>query len=79
MNILGEQSKWVPISPQRVTDIQHNASSLTITISGSQNEIVTFGFSINYKYQSVQCAFNINKTQMKIQLTVSPSVQLTCF
>jgi hypothetical protein len=79
VNILGEQAKWVPISPQRVTNIQQNASSMTMTINGSLNEIVTIGFSINYKYQSVQCAFNLNKTQMKIQLTVSPSVQLTCF
>ena len=68
----------MPISPQRVSNIQQGTSNLNITINGALNEIVRFSFSINYKYQDVQCEFINGKTQLTIQLTVSPLVQLNC-
>ena len=77
MNILGEQAKWVPISPQRVKNIQQDTTSMRIQLSGALNESVTFGFSVNYKYMSVDCDFG-SKTQMTIQVLVSSTVQLNC-
>ena len=77
VNLLGEQAKWVPVSPQRVGNIIQSSTSLSVFINGALNEVAAFGFSINFKYQSVQCDFK-SKTQMNIQLSISPSLQLSC-
>jgi hypothetical protein len=43
--ILGELSKWVPMSPQRVTDISTTATGFSISLRGAAREAVEMWFA----------------------------------
>ncbi|XP_046547847.1 uncharacterized protein LOC124257764 isoform X1 [Haliotis rubra] len=52
--IQGELDKWVPMSPQRVTDI-NIADDITISLTGAAHETVSFWFNVDGKSSSVTC------------------------
>mmetsp|Transcript_8819 Transcript_8819/g.22687 ORF Transcript_8819/g.22687 Transcript_8819/m.22687 type:complete len:244 (+) Transcript_8819:3-734(+) len=43
--ILGELSKWVPTSPDRVVSISWDQTSVAVTVKGSQGEVVRITFA----------------------------------
>ncbi|XP_046547850.1 uncharacterized protein LOC124257765 isoform X2 [Haliotis rubra] len=52
--IQGELDKWVPMSPQRVTDI-NIAEDITISLTGAVHETVSFWFNVDGKSSPVTC------------------------
>ncbi|XP_046547852.1 uncharacterized protein LOC124257767 isoform X1 [Haliotis rubra] len=52
--IQGELDKWVPMSPQRVTDI-NIADDITINLTGAAHETVSFWFNVDGKSSPVTC------------------------
>lgn len=77
VGILGEQAKWVPISPQRITSVKIDQSSLILNLNGSFDELVTMAFFINNVYTTVECNFS-SKNRMIILLDLTSNVQLIC-
>ncbi|XP_050403537.2 uncharacterized protein LOC126819480 [Patella vulgata] len=59
--ILGELSKWVPVSPQRVQEI-NQSDDIIITITGKQSESVTFSFSVDGVIRSINCVLGSSGT-----------------
>ncbi|XP_055954459.1 uncharacterized protein LOC126814885 [Patella vulgata] len=59
--ILGELSKWVPVSPQRVQEISQS-DDIIITITGKQSESVTFSFSVDGVIRSINCVLGSSGT-----------------
>ncbi|ESO98846.1 hypothetical protein LOTGIDRAFT_231210 [Lottia gigantea] len=57
--ILGEISKWVPVSPQRVTQINQDSNELTIDITGQPGESVPFYFNIDGQTNTINCALGL--------------------
>ncbi|XP_072031491.1 uncharacterized protein [Amphiura filiformis] len=55
--ILGELSKWVKVSPDRITDISLTQEALSLSMTGAANEKVTMAFMLNMKSMSVTCTF----------------------
>ncbi|XP_046561028.1 uncharacterized protein LOC124270049 [Haliotis rubra] len=53
--IQGELDKWVPMSPQRVVDINFDSSDIIVRIAGGANEIVNFSFNTDGVSKSLQC------------------------
>ena len=70
MGILGEQSKWIPVSPQRVLDIEQGTDYLIMQLQGALDETVLFSFIVNEIYMSVNCHFIANN-QMKIKIELT--------
>ena len=46
ISILGELSKWVPVSPHRIKQISYDASQVVVVVRGSENEHVVFYFAV---------------------------------
>ncbi|XP_067661072.1 uncharacterized protein [Haliotis asinina] len=59
--IQGELDKWVPMSPQRVTDI-NIADDITISLSGGVHETVSFWFNEDGKSSPVTCTLGAGGT-----------------
>lgn len=43
--ILGERNKWVPVSPQRIANVEIRNNDLIIDLNGASNEV---SFQIEY-------------------------------
>jgi hypothetical protein len=71
---LGEKSKWVNVSPQRISDIQVNSDSLVVYANGAIGESVTFSFWIDQLSQDVICSFTKSAT---VKITATKD-NLTC-
>ncbi|XP_041369682.1 uncharacterized protein LOC121383654 [Gigantopelta aegis] len=52
--ILGELDKWVPVSPQRVTNIMVD-DDVTVRVTGAPKEAINFWFAVNNKPLLVKC------------------------
>jgi hypothetical protein len=76
--LIGEQSKWVPVSPNRVLKITSENSQLQVQIQGAANETVEFSFMINEQLTKVECKF-IYKTQMNIVVSSEEKISVDCF
>lgn len=74
--ILGEQQKWVPMSPQRISSINHSPSSLVIGLDGVPGENVEFSFFINQSFKKLECNFGNSKRKMTI--TLDEKLNLIC-
>ncbi|CAF0793390.1 unnamed protein product [Brachionus calyciflorus] len=64
--LFGEKAKWIPISPQRVSNIRLEIDSLQVDLSGVPDEKVIFYFAINLALQKVECNFKDTKMTLKI-------------
>ncbi|VDI03306.1 Hypothetical predicted protein [Mytilus galloprovincialis] len=58
--ILGEQSKWVPVSPQRITKIEVLPDTLHLHINGTSSETITMNFIVDDKLKPVTCTVSNN-------------------
>ncbi|XP_063423508.1 uncharacterized protein LOC134707561 isoform X1 [Mytilus trossulus] len=58
--ILGEQSKWVPVSPQRITKIDVLSDTLHLHINGTSSETITMNFIIDDQLKPVTCTVSKN-------------------
>lgn len=77
--ILGEQSKWVPISPKRLVNINFMSESLQLIVNGSVNEQIEFSFLINDAYRKVSCHFeNTTKKMILVNLPKDKEAQIAC-
>ncbi|XP_071115644.1 uncharacterized protein [Haliotis cracherodii] len=56
--IQGELDKWVPMSPQRVVDINVDVSDINVRIAGGANEIVNFWFNTDGVSKGLTCDIN---------------------
>lgn len=56
--LLGELSKWVPVSPDRIDDISLTPESLNIAMTGAAHEKVTMTFMFNQKPFHATCSFS---------------------
>ena len=56
--IFGELDKWVPVSPQRVTDINISSSDLSIYIKGAGLEKLTFTLVVDGKWMPFGCVLS---------------------
>ncbi|CAK8679724.1 unnamed protein product [Clavelina lepadiformis] len=54
--ILGERSKWVPVSSRRIRSIEVKGDNLLVDIVGKPGEMVAMDFMFNSKYSTVSCA-----------------------
>ncbi|XP_072031492.1 uncharacterized protein [Amphiura filiformis] len=59
--VLGELSKWVKVSPDRITDISLTQEALSLSMTGAPNEKVTITFMFNMKPMHVTCTFPEDK------------------
>ncbi len=79
--ILGEQSKWVPVSPKRVLSIRSTPTDplLQLEISGALNETIQFSFLINNTYKDIECSFEQGNI-MKVLVDLSfSSPRMNCY
>ncbi|XP_077969877.1 uncharacterized protein LOC120331113 [Styela clava] len=53
--ILGQRNKWVPVSTQRIKNVEHKENDLLVDIEGMPGEAVQFGFSVNQFVEFVNC------------------------
>ncbi|XP_067662761.1 uncharacterized protein [Haliotis asinina] len=53
--IQGELDKWVPMSPQRVVDINVDSNDITVRIAGAESEQVLFWFNTDGVSQRIGC------------------------
>ena len=77
LGIIGEQSKWVAVSPQRVLSIEQTTDSLQIYLQGGVDERIEFSLLINGSLKKAQCNFNPTGSA-KIVVDLSTQVTLTC-
>jgi hypothetical protein len=75
VTIIGEMSKFVPVSPQRFKSIQLNANSILIQVYGAINETIEFTFALNQSFNSIKCTFDSSK-QRTIQISANSA---NCF
>lgn len=75
--LIGEQSKWVPVSPKRVLNIDSDSTSLQVQLQGARNETVEFSFMINDEYTKIKCHF-VESTLMKIIISFKDQLKITC-
>ncbi|XP_048777941.2 uncharacterized protein LOC125681766 isoform X2 [Ostrea edulis] len=62
--IFGEISKWVPMSPERVTNIVHAEINMRVGIRGKPGEDVTMAFLINNSTRQSKCRIGSSGTAM---------------
>ncbi|KAI0227999.1 hypothetical protein LSAT2_021487 [Lamellibrachia satsuma] len=56
--LLGELSKLVPVSPQRVTDIAVSSSDIQVTLKGSPTELVNFTVYVSKETWQFKCVIS---------------------
>ena len=52
---MGELSKYVPMSPRRVSGIQVTSADITLLVEGAVGESVTMFYSVDGQVRSVTC------------------------
>ncbi|XP_062608013.1 uncharacterized protein LOC134269826, partial [Saccostrea cucullata] len=62
--IFGEISKWVPMSPERVTNIVHAEINMRVGIRGKPGETVTMAFLVNNSTRRSSCQIDTSGTAM---------------
>ena len=60
--LLGERSKWIPMSKQRVVSIQSDAEELTVKLKGESGEKVVFSYVLNQQARDVTCRMSLAGT-----------------
>ena len=75
--LLGEQSKWVPVSMKRVLRIYNEDSTLNVQIQGAVNERIEFSFLINEKLTKVECNFTSSHF-LNIAVSFGQQPNVTC-
>ncbi|XP_072031493.1 uncharacterized protein [Amphiura filiformis] len=73
--ILGELSKWVKVSPGRITDISLTRDTLSLSMTGAPSEKVTMTFLFNMKPMPVTCTFPESR---KVVLEVMDMMKSKC-
>lgn len=66
--MLGEYEKWVPVSHQRITRLQTNATFFEAELHGSFNETIAFAFVLDNEPIQVYCGFSKTK-KLKIKFS----------
>lgn len=56
--ILGELSKWVPVSPMRVTRMTLSSEDVQVFLSGAPGEAVEFSYLADTKMTRVNCVMS---------------------
>lgn len=56
--LYGELSKWVPISPKRVTEIHFSLDDIYVTLQGGSGERVVFSYSIDGQMSHTECVLS---------------------
>ena len=74
--ILGELSKWVKVSPDRITDISLKPENLAVSMTGAPNEKVTITFMFNGKPLHATCVIPESK---KVVVKVMDFGKFSCF
>ncbi|CAC5388315.1 unnamed protein product [Mytilus coruscus] len=74
--ILGEQSKWVPVSPQRITKIEVLPDTLHLHINGTSSETITMNFIVDDTLKNVTCTVpnNVNLYIDAVKSTCSNTI-----
>jgi hypothetical protein len=62
--LLGERSKYIPISPQRIADIHLSDSNFIIKITGQQFEEVVFTYAVDGNILKVSCMISMAGTAL---------------
>lgn len=78
--VQGELTKWVSVSPNRVSSITTESDTISVDISGSSGESVQFGFiDGNGKQRIVDCSFPTTKESGTEQLRMAVTSSGECF
>lgn len=70
VTIIGEMSKFVPVSPQRFRSIQLSTNSINIQVYGAITEEIEFTFTLNQRFNTIKCTFDALKLRT-IQITTT--------
>ncbi len=60
--LLGEISKWIAMSPQRVTKISFNHEDFNVFLQGASGETVVFYYVHKSKADSLKCVLSKDGT-----------------
>lgn len=60
--VLGELSKYVPISPQRISAVDVSEEDVVIQLKGANAEKVTMFFLVNNNSVKISCTFDNSMT-----------------
>jgi len=60
--IYGELSKWVPVSPQRVSNIEVTSEDIYLSLKGAVHEQVEFTWTLDGKWQQQVCSISEDGT-----------------
>ena len=52
---MGELSKYVPVSPQRISSIEITSDEISLTLTGASNELVLFYYYANSNVRKAKC------------------------
>ena len=70
--LVGETSKWIPVSPVRVRSVATSGGGpgapVTLQLAGAAGESITFRFAFKGQVHAVECVFGATGT-----LTMTPS------
>ena len=56
--LLGELSKWIPVSPKRVLDISYDQDDFRVTLTGAAGEVVSFSAVYRQTYLQFHCVLS---------------------